>query len=92
MMEMPLRLAVVCCFTVVATSVFASFTDPASNTQRPRVNLCAGALNDYLYHRSTVKKIDESKLSRLENRIDTVCQGFRIRIEKQNGKLIGVIE
>jgi hypothetical protein len=91
-MKMSLRLASICCLTLAASNLAASIATPASESQYAKKNQCAGALNDYLHYRRTHQFIDESRLTNLENRVETVCQGIRIKFEQQNGQLIGVIE
>ena len=91
-MKKSIRLTVICCFTLAASNLMASITTPGSDTQYAKKNQCAGALNDYLHYRRTHPNSDEMKLANLEHRVETVCQGLRVKLEQQNGQLIGVIE
>ena len=91
-MQKSLRLALICCFTFTASNLMANIATPGSDSQNAKKKQCAGALNNYLHYRRTHQSTDEKRLTNLETQVETVCRGLQVKLEQQNGQLIGVIE
>ena len=56
-----------------------------------RIERCSAALNEYLLLRRTASERDEAAQV-LERRIETTCEGFRVRLQRRDGQLVGVVQ
>ena len=53
---------------------------------------CASALNNYLSYRHTTNSADDYKVQKLENQVDSMCEGYQINLVESNGVMTGVVE
>jgi len=53
---------------------------------------CASALNSYLSYRHANATTDAYKVSKLENQVDSMCDGYQIKLVESNGVTRGLIE
>jgi hypothetical protein len=53
---------------------------------------CAAALNNYLSYRQTAHTENASKIQKLENQVDALCEGYQIQLMENNGITTGMIE
>lgn len=51
---------------------------------------CAGALNKYFSYLQAGEEFDGKV--QLEQAVDTLCQGVKLKLEKRNGILTGIVE
>lgn len=53
---------------------------------------CATALNSYLSYRHETNSADAYKIQRLENQVDSLCEGYQVKLVDNNGAMTGVVE
>lgn len=53
---------------------------------------CAAALNSYLSFRHATDSSDDYKIQKLERQVDSMCDGYQIKLVDNNGTMTGVIE
>lgn len=53
---------------------------------------CASALNGYLSYRHKADSADMYKIQKLENQVDSFCEGYQVQLVENNGVMTGVIE
>jgi len=77
-----------CCYTAFAVAKVSGGTFESA----PRISRCANTINAYLELRRDTSEPHVVEAQALEDRIDVVCKGFKIRLVQQNGVTTGVIE
>lgn len=53
---------------------------------------CASALNSYLSFRHETDSSDDYKIQKLEKQVDSMCDGYQIKLVENDGVMTGVIE
>lgn len=53
---------------------------------------CATALNSYLSYRHESNSADAYKIQRLENQVDSMCEGYQVKLVDNNGVMTGLVE
>ncbi len=53
---------------------------------------CASALNNYLGYRHDANSADAYRVQKLESQVDTMCEGYQVKLVDNNGVTTGVIE
>ena len=53
---------------------------------------CAAALNSYLSYRHETHSEDAYKIQKLEDQVDSMCEGYQIQLMEKNGATTGVVE
>lgn len=53
---------------------------------------CATALNSYLSYRHDSNSADAYKIQKLEDQVDSMCEGYQVKLVNNNGVMSGVIE
>lgn len=53
---------------------------------------CASALNSYLGYRHETGSADAYKVQKLEAQVDSLCNGYQIKLVNNNGVMTGEIE
>ena len=53
---------------------------------------CAAALNSYLNYRHENEAEDATRIQKLENQVDALCQGYQVQLMENGGVTTGVLE
>lgn len=53
---------------------------------------CASALNSYLSFRHETDSSDDYKIQKLERQVDSMCEGYQVKLVDNNGVMTGVVE
>ena len=77
---------------LISTLAEASVNAPSSSHIHSGKELCASALNSYLLYRQNDRGLDKIKLQDMEDRIESLCEGYQVRLVDNNGTLSGIIE
>lgn len=77
---------------VTATSAHAGINAGTSSGILSSQEKCASALNSYLSYRHESNSADAYKIQKLENQVDSLCNGYQVKLVENNGVMTGMIE
>lgn len=78
--------------TLYMVDIHAAVYNPGAYGFASGKEKCASALNSYLLYRHSDQIKDSHKLEKMESQIESMCEGFQIRLVSKDGSLSGIIE
>lgn len=78
--------------TMGTTSTQAGINFGATSGILSSQEKCATALNSYLSYRHESNSADAYKIQKLEDQVDSMCEGYQVKLVNNNGVMSGVIE
>jgi len=77
---------------LISTLADASVSNPSAAGFQSSKEQCASALNSYLLYRHSDSESDNYKLQKLESQVESMCDGYQVRMVESNGVKTGIIE